>query len=288
MTEAHVWDDTVCALGEGPLWHPLREQLFWFDIIKHRLYTRKGDKRQSWGFDEYVSAAGWVDASRLLIASSSKLFLFDVDSGVRQDVHPLEDDNPVTRSNDGRADPWGGFWIGTMGKNAETGAGAIYRYYKGEVRRLYDDITISNAICFAPDRSVAYWTDSARGQVMRQPLAATDGWPEGTPEVWLDFSGEDFAPDGAVVDADGVFWNAQWGAARIAAYDPDGTFLTAIPFPAAHTSCPAFGGPNLSTLYCTTATQGIADIDLTPDAPHGRTFACETKTKGQREHQVLL
>ena len=141
MAELEIWDDTPCILGEGPLWHPLRGQLFWFDIVKHRLYTRENGKHRSWAFEEHVSAAGWVDETRLLIASETRLFTFDVDSGLRRDVHALEADNRVTRSNDGRADPWGGFWIGTMGKKAEPGAGAIYRYFKGELRTLYPGIT---------------------------------------------------------------------------------------------------------------------------------------------------
>ena len=113
-----VHDSTICALGEGPLWHPLREQLYWFDIIRYRLHTREGDRTKTWQFDEHVSAAGWVDEERFLIASETKLFLFNVETGQSEDVFPLEADNRATRSNDGRADPFGGFWIGTMGKAA--------------------------------------------------------------------------------------------------------------------------------------------------------------------------
>jgi sugar lactone lactonase YvrE len=78
---ATVFDATRCALGEGPLWHPGRGQLFWFDILGHRLMTRTGGETQVWQFAEHVSAAGWVDNVRLLIASETKLFLFDVASG---------------------------------------------------------------------------------------------------------------------------------------------------------------------------------------------------------------
>ena len=288
MAELEIWDDTPCILGEGPFWHPLRGQLFWFDIVKHRLYTRENGKHRSWAFEEHVSAAGWVDETRLLIASETRLFTFDVDSGLRRDVHALEADNRVTRSNDGRADPWGGFWIGTMGKKAEPGAGAIYRYFKGELRTLYPGITIPNAICFAPDQSVAYWTDTKTGVIMRQRLSEADGWPERAPERWLDLSGESFGPDGAVVDAEGNLWNAQWGAWRVACYAPDGTFLRAVPAPAAHTSCPAFGGPDLTTLFCTSALESLSAADRERSGAHGLTFSAEGIAKGQPEHRVLL
>ena len=131
-----VFDDRPCALGEGPLWHPERKQLFWFDIVGKSLMAQAPDAQISWQFSEHVSAAGWVDRDTLLMASETGLWRFDLANGQKELIVPLEADNPVTRSNDGRADPWGGYWIGTMGKNAEKGAGAIYRFWKGELRQL--------------------------------------------------------------------------------------------------------------------------------------------------------
>jgi len=156
-----IFDDTICSLGEGPLWHPERQSFFWFDIIEKRLYG-EGQTRQ---FDEHVSAAGWVDHDTLLIASESQLFTYDLETNTQEHVAPLEQDNAITRSNDGRADPYGGFWIGTMGKAAERGAGAIYRYYRGAVETLYTDITVSNAICFSPDGTFAHYTDTPTRQM---------------------------------------------------------------------------------------------------------------------------
>ncbi len=279
---AEVFSATTCALGEGPLWHPERQQLFWFDILGKTLLTVEDGQERSWAFDDYVSAAGWVDRDTLVIASANALWRFDIATGERAHLIDLEADDPVTRSNDGRADPWGGFWTGTMGINAEKGAGAIYRYYRGELRRLYGGITISNAICFAPDRSCAYWTDTKRGVIYRQLLDPDHGWPYGAPEVFLDVSGEDFGVDGAVVDAAGNLWNAQWGASRVACYDADGTLLATYPVPTPQASCPAFGGADLSTLFVTTAADGGLPT------PAGQTFKIATDARGQREHQVIL
>ncbi len=160
-----IYDDRPCALGEGPLWHPERRQLFWFDILGKSLMTQENGEPRSWQFDELVSAAGWVDRDTLLVASESGLWRFSLKTEQKDLIAPLEADNPITRSNDGRADSWGGFWIGTMGKSAEPGAGAIYRYWQGELRQLVPNVSISNAICFAPDRSCAYYTDTATKQV---------------------------------------------------------------------------------------------------------------------------
>ena len=116
---ATVYDDRPCELGEGPLWHPLRRELFWFDILGKRMLARKGDATREWRFDRHASAAGWVDETTLLIATETDLSRFDIATGRLEPIAPLEADMPATRSNDGRADPFGGFWIGTMGKRAE-------------------------------------------------------------------------------------------------------------------------------------------------------------------------
>ena len=281
---AEVYDDTICLLGEGPLWHPERGELFWFDILGKRLH-RKG---QHWSFDRYISAAGWVDADTLLVASQTALSRFTISTGVSEDITPLEADNPVTRSNDGRADPWGGFWIGTMGINGEAGAGSIWRYYRGELRLLVSDVTTSNAICFAPDRSCAYYTDTPTKQIMRQPLDADHGWPTGAPSVLVDLTATPHKADGAVVDADGTLWTAQWGSGRIAGYAADGSFTRAFDVPALQSTCPAFGGPDLSTLFCTSAAVGLSQSAIAERPQSGCTFTTPTNLRGQPEPKVIL
>ena len=282
-----VFDTRICDLGEGPLWHPERNQLYWFDILGKRLLTQNTDGPQEWHFPELVSAAGWIDRDTLMIASESALFRFNLATGLKREIAPLEADNPLTRSNDGRADPFGGFWIGTMGKQAQTGAGAIWRYYRGELRRLYPNISIPNSICFPAHGRFAHFSDSATRKVMRVALDA-DGWPKGEPEVFLDLTAATPAPDGAVIDAAGMLWLAEWGGARVRAFAPDGTVQQTIAFNAPHTSCPAFGGPDLATLFCTTALQGM---DATARATYpqaGMTFSTPTTAIGQPENRVIL
>lgn len=280
-----VADTRPCELGEGPLWHPERQELFWFDITGQRMLSEQGGE---WHFDTCVSAAGWIDRDTLLVASARALLRFDLRSGARQEIVPLEADNPVTRSNDGRADPWGGFWVGTMGLKAEPGAGAIYRFWQGELRQLYPGITIPNAISFSPDRQWAYFCDTTTRLIQRQALAPETGWPLGYPEPHIDLSATGRNPDGAVVDAAGNLWCAEWGSAHVACYSPDGRFLHAVSFDARHTSCPAFGGADLSTLYCTTAREGLDAAGLAAHPLSGQLFSVTGFGPGQREHRVLL
>ncbi|PIB26012.1 gluconolactonase [Amylibacter kogurei] len=279
-----IFDDRACKLGEGPLWHPIRKQFFWFDINRKTLLTSD----REWQFNDHVSAAGWIDQDHLLIASQFALLKFHIETGEHQKIAPLEADNKITRSNDGRADPWGGFWIGTMGRNAEPDAGAIYRYYCGELRQLYAPITISNAICFSPDRRFAYFTDTPSKKIMRQDLDANNGWPVGAPIVWLDLHDQDWSPDGAVIDADGNMWLAKWGGAGVACFAPDGNFLREVRCDAEQITCPAFGGADLRDLYCTSATQGLGAEELAKNPDSGKTFLHMNIAQGQQEHQVIL
>ena len=277
-----VFDPTPCMLGEGPLWHPTLGRLFWFDILSKKLHMAHEDEVTVWDFPGHVSAAGWIDQNSLLIASESALEVFDITTGRTDRIVALEADNPKTRSNDGRADPWGGFWIGTMAKDHEKHAGAIYRYFRGELRQLLPNISISNAICFAPNGSYAYFADTRCQSIQKWKLNEADGWPVGEPEQFIDLRSEKLNPDGAVVDAVGNIWNAQWGAYRVAVYDPEGNFLDQITFPASQISCPAFGGADLSTLFVTSAAIGVRE----PLA--GQTFFQATEALGQAEHQVIL
>jgi len=272
-------NDIRCELGEGAFWHPERQEFFWFDITGRKLHSLA----RSWDFDEMPSAMGWISRDAVVIATETRLMLFDLEAGTGRTLCALDADNPVTRSNDGRADPQGGFWIGTMGKRAEKGAGAIWRYCRGELRCLFPGISIPNAICFAPDGQSACFTDTPTRRVMRVALDAA-GWPKGTPNVWLDLTANALNPDGAVFDAQGTFWVAQWGAGRVAAYTPDGTFQRAVELPAPHTSCPAFGGPDLKTLFCTTAQHGRTK----PTKLDGASFAAPVPVPGLAERRVHL
>lgn len=276
-----VWDDEPCELGEGPFWHP-RRGLFWFDILRGRLFHREGEARREWRFEDCVSAAGWIDDDRLLVAGADALWTLDLAADRRERIAALEADDPRTRSNDGRADPWGGFWIGTMGRKLEPEAGAIYRFHGGALRRLVGGVTVPNAICFAPDRSCAYYADTGLRTVWRQPLDA-EGWPEGERAVFRVFDGEG-APDGAEVDAESCLWIAEWGGGRVSRWTPEGRPLGAIETGAPQTTCPAFGGEGLRTLFATTALEGRAD----PSPREGRVLAAPAPVAGRPAPRVSL
>ena len=106
-----------------------------------------------------------------------------------------------------------------MGKGGEPGAGALYRYYRGTLRKLGEGFTTPNSLCFAADGRTAFFSDTRRRTVWRQALSPVDGWPVGDPEVFLDLrpgtADGERRPDGAVIDAEGCLWSAQIGRAHV-------------------------------------------------------------------------
>lgn len=285
--EPRVFDDRLCALGEGPLWHPDREQLFWVDIVGQKLRSRKEEKVFEWTFDVPVSALGWIDHDNLLIAGAGVLMRFNIESGSRETICRVEPDWPDLRTNDGRADPKGGFWIGTMGRRAEPGLGTIYRYYRGELRALYTGIDIPNATCFSPDGKFACFADSRERIIWRQALDR-DGWPTGDRTIFLDLRQVATSPDGAIFDADGFLWVACWAKSSVARYAPNGLEDLRIELPVSQITCPAFGGPNWSTLFVTTAQEGLSAEALASQPLAGAVFAVETGLRGQPDPRVIL
>ncbi|MFD1797891.1 SMP-30/gluconolactonase/LRE family protein [Paracoccus aurantiacus] len=278
-----VFDDRPCELGEGAIWHPERGQFFWFDILGRRLLSRDASGPLEWRLDRMSSAAGWVDRDRFLIADETGLLLFDLRDESLRPLVAIEADDTATRSNDGRADRQGGFWIGTMGKGGEPDRGAIYRYYRGELRRLIAPISIPNAICFSPDGTTAYFADTAISRVWTWRLDA-DGWPVGEPALFLDLTDAGLSPDGAVIDSAGAFCVACWGAGKVVRFSRRGERLDEMPVGGAHSSCPSYGGSDLRDVLVTTALQDIRQ----PDRFQGLTFITRASVPGLPEPRVLL
>jgi sugar lactone lactonase len=278
-----------CHLGEGPTYDAATDTAWWFDILEGRLFEAHlaSGRINIHRLGRMASALARIDAQRQLIVAEDGLYIRAVGDGRMTLYCPLEADKPGNRSNDARVHSCGTFWIGTMGRQAERGAGAIYALHRGEITLLYPDITIPNAICFSPDGSLGYFTDTAKNELYRVTLDPLTGLPRGTPEVLLRHRGAG-GLDGAVVDADGLIWNARWGGGCVDVYSPQGERQRCLQVPARQTSCPAFVGPDFSRLLVTSAWQGMDEAARAADPEHGRTFLLEAKARGRAEPDVKL
>jgi sugar lactone lactonase len=278
-----------CHLGEGPTYDAATDTAWWFDILEGRLFeAHLGSARlRIHRLDKMASALARIDAQRQLIVAEDGLYVRSIEDGSMRLYRPLEADNPATRSNDARVHASGTFWIGTMGRRAEPEAGAIYALYRGEILRLYVGVTIPNAICFSPDGALGYFADTAKNVLHRVVLDPATGLPRGAPEVLLRHHGIG-GLDGAVVDADGLIWNACWGGGCIEIYSPQGEHLRCLRVPARQASCPAFVGQDLSRLLVTSAWQHMDEEARAADPEHGRTFLMEVAARGRPEPDVRL
>ena len=148
-----------------------------------------------------------------------------------------------------------------------------------------------NAIAFDRERACAYYTDTKTRIIQHQSLDPETGWPMGTPKSFVDLRATDSTPehkpDGAIVDSEGCLWNAQWGSARVVRYSPDGRFMSELPLPTGHVTCPGFGGDGFRHLFVTSACEKLPENRPDWQENAGQVFAFETKFTGSAEPQVL-
>ncbi|MEF2550326.1 SMP-30/gluconolactonase/LRE family protein [Aurantimonas sp. A2-1-M11] len=285
-----MYSDIACRLGEGPTYDPATDTAWWFDIEGRMLLEKPGNAPEAivHRLPVMASALAVIDGDRQMIAAEDGLYLRDTATG-RLTLHrPLEADNPVTRSNDGRVHPSGALWIGTMGKQAEAGAGAIYWYRAGELRCLYERVGIPNSICFSPDGTTAYFTDTQVNRLMRVAVDPASGLPVGEPALFHDHSGGEGGLDGSVCEADGTLWNARWGGGTLDAYSPDGTRIRRVALDARQVTCPSFIGPKADRMIVTSAWTGLDDAGRRADPHAGKTFLVDLPVCGRLEPKLVL
>lgn len=276
-----------CELGEGPHYDASANAAWWCDIVGRQLLEHRFGTAETvaHSLPRMASVVARIDDERQLLAMEDGFYLRTIADGALQLITPLEADNPVTRSNDGRVHPSGRLWVGTMGRKAEKEAGSIYWYDGREVRTLFRNVSIPNSICFSPDGEIGYFADTARNIVWRVGLDPKTGLPVGEPEIFL--TADDLPLggwfDGSVIDRDGVLWNAAWGGGSVSGFAPDGVLVRTFEVPAAQTSCPCFVGPGLDRMIVTTAWQGYGAASREADPGAGYTYLVDGAFNGMAD-----
>jgi len=281
--------EATSILGEGPTFDPATGTAWWFNIKGqelHELHLETGRKAVH-NLPFLGSVLAVIDPSRQLVATDQGLFVRDAQTGAFSLLTTLED-KPGNRSNDGRVHASGSLWIGTMGRSAEKGAGAIYHVAGTTVTKLYDRITIPNSICFSLDGTVAYFVDTDINHLMRVEIDAETGLPKGEPSLLVDSSGEAGGIDGSICDADGLIWNARWGSGTVDVYRPDGMRTARYAVPTTQPSCTAFIGPKADRMLVTSAWQDMDDATRAADPHAGKTFDLGISVKGRFEPSFRL
>ena len=287
MSEARLFADCRAALAEGPFWHPLRNQLFWFDILNKTLTsaTADGNTAGRWTFDACASAAAAIDRDHLAIMTEKGIVRLDLGTGQTTLLTEVEPDTPANRSNDCRLHPSGAWWVSTMSKagSKDEGAGAVYHVRQGRVTKLFGNVTIPNSICFSPDGRTAYFTDTETNKIIQRPVDPATGLPTGDWVLFAEVTDNRGSPDGSVVDTAGFLWNARYGGHCVVRYAPDGSVDRIVEVPVGRVTCPAFGGSDLKTLFITTARENASAEELEKEPTLGSLFTIDVDVPGQRD-----
>lgn len=250
------------SLGESPLWSVERQELYWVDINNGHLYSWRptsGEMPTVIELDDKVGCIALYEKG-LLAATASGIDRLELPLGSQRErlVNNLEWPQPGNRFNDGRCDAAGRFWVGTIAADEVSPSAGLYCLDQGDFVCRQSSVSISNGLAFSPDRHWLYHTDSLTRKILRYPFDVKSG-TIGKPEIWVDLEtlGLPGVPDGAAIDSEGHYWSALYGGGRIVRFSPQGELVASIELPCPHPTMVAFGGPDLRSLYITTATQHL-------------------------------
>jgi sugar lactone lactonase YvrE len=271
------------VLGEGPVWDVEEQALYWVDIRKPAVRRYDGGSRKvsTWTTPETVGSLAVRKQGGLLLALKSSLAFFDPQFGAIRRVASPEADRPSQRFNDGKCDRQGRFWAGTMNDADRQPDGTLYRFDRSGCVAVESGITIPNSLCWSPDGRTMYFSDSwrrticaydfdpAKGQAANKRPFATTAAPA--------------IPDGATIDAEGCLWCAEYDGWRITRFAPDGRRIRSIDLPLQRPTSCMFGGPNLDTLFVTSATQRLSSEELAKQPLAGALLAMDVGVRGLPE-----
>jgi sugar lactone lactonase YvrE len=250
-----VWN-LAAELGEGPVWDPRHDALWFVDIKKqqvHRFDPASGEKR-SWRAPEQVGFVVPAEGGGFVAGLQSGLFKFDPASGAFERIVEVEPELPDNRLNDGVADPAGRLWFGTMDNGERAKSGAFYCFADGRLTRTeLDDIAITNGPAVSPDGRLLYFVDTLKGTIEVADIGDDGSLTNRRPFVRID--PREGHPDGPTTDSEGCVWISLYAGWEARRYAPSGELVETVRFPVANITKMALGGSDLRTAYATTARQ---------------------------------
>ena len=274
--------DAQTKLGEGVLWDT-RRQVVWFVDIKQRRLWHYDPATGSNAYTQAPEQIGWAvpaDDGNLLCGLKDGLYLFDPEEQVFTKRMAVPGEPAGNRLNDACVDPWGRVWFGSMHDGEDDASGRFYVYDRGEIRAEGPSgITITNgpAVNLAGDR--IYFTDTGSQKMMVAELSAS-GVSEAQTFVDTGALFPDAYPDGPVVDAEGHVWTGLYLGSKVARFSPDGALVATVDIPARDVTKMAFGGPDLATVYVTSAIKDMKAGNMKEYPQAGGLFAFEAPVRG--------
>ncbi len=269
------------TLGEGVLWRARDSSVWWTDIQACRVYRMRWPSKdiESWPTPERLGSFAFPDddSETMVAAFESGFAMFEPATGNLRWLDKPAGLGGSVRLNDGRMDPAGRFWAGSMNEEnpVDDPRGILYRLETDSpAKAIVPNVGISNGLCWSPSGDRMYFADSSRNVVYRSDYDVETGSP-GPLQPWLNIT--DGAPDGAVTDSLGNLWIAIWGGSRIDGYSPTGQNFQSILLPVPQPTCPAFGGPDNELMFITSARDGLSAEMLEQYPQSGALFVYELR-----------
>ena len=280
MDTAEHFLKTQNQLGEGPLWHAGEGALYWVDIEAdsfHRYSVGTGDK-DTFAVGQPVGFLAFRSSGGLFLGLRDGLAIWDFGSGDYDLIHQPEKDRKNARFNDGKVDPGGRLWAGTLGHDEGSN---LYRLDQdGTLHIMESGIGISNGLGWSPDREVMYYTDSSRGVIYKYDYDLVTG-SIANRRNFVQVPAADGVPDGLCVDSEGFVWSAHWDGWRVSRYDPTGKIERVVYLPVQRPTSCAFGGDQLNQLFITSAWTGLSEDERHEQPLAGDLFKVSTTINGQ-------
>lgn len=286
----------ISAVGESPIWDDDLQCLIWVDIISKKLFRHSPmkDSTEVWDTDDFPTAIALTkenDVAVLALAEGIAKFSFSTGTA---EIIARADLTPGNRLNEGKCDPQGRFWVGSMqnnlnsdgsGREMNRNSGALFCFNgKGAISRHSEfEFGISNTMAWSPDGRTFYFGDSIRNVIFAYDFDLDGGVPSNRRVLIEGYSHG--APDGSAIDADGCLWNARFGGSRLIRITPNGKVDREILLPVTNPTSCTFGGPDNSTLFVTSATFTLSDEHLAKNSHEGALLTAEIGVSGLGDHR---
>jgi sugar lactone lactonase YvrE len=264
-----------CVLGEGPVWDPKNQTICWVDILKGEIHEYKPaeNSHKTLFVNQMIGAITICKNGHFVAALKNGFGFIDRNSGAVTMISNPEPHLPGNRFNDGKSDPSGRFWAGTMSHTDEPEKGSLYLLNTNlSVTKKISKVSISNGMAWSYDHKIFYYIDTPTFSVAAFDFDNTNGAIDNKRTV-IRISQIDGSPDGMTIDSEGMLWIAHWDGWQITRWNPaTGEKLLNIPLPVARVTSCCFGGDRYQDLYITSARTGLPDDQLKEQPLAGSLF----------------